>query len=188
MSGQESRIPPELASRIKLVLFDVDGVLTDAGIYVGATKAGQTVELKRFNLQDNVGMKMLGWEGLHVAMVSGRVSSATTIRAEELGIECHQEPDAYKLPAVEGILSRESITWDEVAMLADDIPDLAVLRKVGLPAAVANATRPVRDIAIWESTKTGGNGAVREFTDALLQARGTLSAVVEKYVADRSGS
>ena len=73
-------------------------------------------------------------------------------------------------------------------MLADDIPDLAVLRKVGLPAAVANATRPVRDIAIWESAKTGGNGAVREFTDALLQARGTLSAVVEKYAADRSGS
>ena len=177
MSGQEPRIPPELASRIKLVLFDVDGVLTDAGIYVGATKTGQTVELKRFNLQDNVGMKMLGWEGLHVAMVSGRVSSATAIRAEELGIECHQEPVAYKLPAVEGILSRENITWDEVAM-----------RKVGLPAAVANATRPVRDIAIWESAKTGGNGAVREFTDALLQARGTLSAVVEKYAADRSGS
>ena len=188
MSEHLPLIPPDLASHIKLVIFDVDGVLTDAGIYVGATQEGQTVELKRFNLQDNVGMKMLGWEALDVAMVSGRVSAATAIRAEELGIECHQEPDAYKLPAVEGILSRKGLAWDEVAMLADDIPDLAVLRKVGLPAAVANATKPVRDIAIWESVKTGGNGAVREFTDALLHARGTLDEVIERYVADRSGS
>ena len=188
MSGHLPLIPQNLASRIKLVIFDVDGVLTDAGIYVGTTQEGQTIELKRFNLQDNVGMIMLGWETLDVAIVSGRVSAATAIRAEELGIECYQEPDAYKLPAVEGILSRKGIAWDEVAMLADDIPDLAVLRKVGLPAAVANATKPVRDIAVWKSEKTGGNGAVREFTDALLHARGTLGKVIEQYVADRSRS
>ena len=75
-----------------------------------------------------------------------------------------------------------------VAMLADDIPDLAVLRRVGLPAAVANATEPVRALACWRSTKCGGHGAVREFTDALLSARGELDAVIQRYEEERSGT
>jgi 3-deoxy-D-manno-octulosonate 8-phosphate phosphatase (KDO 8-P phosphatase) len=73
-------------------------------------------------------------------------------------------------------------------MLGDDIPDLAVLRRVGLPAAVSNATSPVREVAIWESTRRGGHGAVREFCDALLLARGRLTDVVERYVAERGGA
>lgn len=175
------------AERVKLVILDVDGVLTDAGIYVGANADGEAIELKRFDIQDGVGVKMLVWGGLDVALVSGRVSRATALRAEELGVECYQEPDAHKLPAVEALLARKDLEWREVAMLADDIPDLAVLRRVGLPAAVANATRPVRDTAVWTSTKRGGHGAVREFTDALLAARGSLDEVVDRYVAERSG-
>lgn len=180
-------ISPDLAARIRLVIFDVDGVLTDAGLYVGDTDTGSAIEAKRFDIQDGVGIKMLMWGGLDVAIVSGRVSEATSIRAAEIGIEeCHQEPDAHKLRVVEKLLARKGVEWDEVAMIADDIPDLAVLRRVGLKAAVANATAYVARIADWQSTKEGGHGAAREFCEALLEARGDLDAVVERYVEERS--
>ena len=188
MSRADAAIPSAVAQRVKLVIFDVDGVLTDAGVYVGTTASGEAVELKRFDIQDGVGLKMLKWSGLEVALVSGRVSQATEVRARELGVECFQEPDARKIPAVESLVARYGVAWSEVAMLGDDIPDLAVLRRVGLPAAVANATSHVRELAIWESTKRGGHGAVREFCDALLRARGRLDDVVERYVSERNGS
>ena len=188
MSATARAIPRELAKRVKLVVFDVDGVMTDAGVYVGATPSGEPVELKRFDIQDGVGMRLLMWSGLHVAIVSGRLSKATELRAHELGVECFQEADAHKIPAMETLLSKKKISWAEVAFLGDDIPDLAVLRRVGLPAAVANATPQVREMAVWESTKRGGHGAVREFCDELLRARGCLDEVVERYVTERSGA
>ena len=120
MSRPGGSLDPAVAKRIKLVIFDVDGVLTDAGIYVGAGADGETVELKRFDIQDGVGVKMLTWAGLDVTIVSGRVSEATELRARELGVECYQEPDAHKLGAVEALLSRKGIAWGEVAMLGDD--------------------------------------------------------------------
>ena len=87
-------IPTEAAKRIKLVSFDVDGVLTEAGIFVGSTMDGERLERKRFDIQDGVGLKMLIWAGLKVVLVSGRPSQATAIRAQELGVECHQVEDA----------------------------------------------------------------------------------------------
>ncbi len=187
MSSAVRAIASEVARKVKLVIFDVDGVLTDAGIYIGAAGGGETVELKRFDIQDGVGIKMLMWADLEVAIVSGRVSEATAIRARELGIrECHQEPDAHKLKVVQALLRRMKVEWDEVAMLADDIPDLAVLSRVGLKAAVANATSPVAAIADWQASKTGGRGAAREFCDALLEARGELEGVIQRYVEERS--
>lgn len=188
MSGSENALDPELAARVELVIFDVDGVLTDGGVYIGATEGGEPIEQKRFDIQDGVGIKMLMWGGLDVVLVSGRVSTATELRAREIGVRCHQEPDAYKIPVVEAILEEKEVGWDAVAMLGDDIPDLAVLRKVGLPAAVANATATVRDVAKWRSTRSGGHGAVREFCEALLEARGELDAVIERYVVERGGS
>jgi 3-deoxy-D-manno-octulosonate 8-phosphate phosphatase (KDO 8-P phosphatase) len=182
-----ARIAPEAARRVKLVIFDVDGVLTDAGVYMGATASGESVELKRWDIQDGVGLRMLQWSGLDVALVSGRVSESTVLRAREIGVECRQDPDAHKIPLIEALLDEKGVTWDEVAMLGDDIPDLAALRRVGFPAAVANATDPVRAIARWTSTKTGGRGAARECSDALLEARGDLDAVVERYVSERDG-
>jgi 3-deoxy-D-manno-octulosonate 8-phosphate phosphatase (KDO 8-P phosphatase) len=187
MSAGRVPIEAELARKIRLVIFDVDGVLTDAGIYVGATESGETAEFKRFDIQDGIGLKMLMWAGLEVAIVSGRTSEATALRARELEVlECHQEPNAHKLGIVKDLLERKAVEWDQVAMLADDIPDLAVLRRVGLKAAVANATSHVADIADWQSSRRGGYGAAREFCDALLRARGELNEVVERYVEDRS--
>ena len=183
MSG--TGMSPELARRVRLVIFDVDGVLTDAGVYLGAEQGGSPVELKRFDIQDGIGVKMLMWAGIEVAWVSGRVSEATTIRARELEVECHQKPNAFKLGVVQEVMERHGVTWDQVAMIGDDIPDLSVLELVGLKAAVANATPPVASIADWQSTRRGGHGAVREFCDALLEARGELGDVIERYVQER---
>ncbi len=187
MTSDFPTIPADLARQIRLVIFDVDGVLTDGGVYVGAPDRGEPVELKRFDIQDGIGLKMLGWAGLEVVVVSGRVSRATSIRIAELGIEgCYQVADARKLHVVEGLLHERGIAWDEVAMIGDDIPDLAVMRRVGLKAVVANATAPLASIATWQSRKIGGHGAVREFCDALLSARGDLDRIVEAYVTERS--
>jgi 3-deoxy-D-manno-octulosonate 8-phosphate phosphatase (KDO 8-P phosphatase) len=187
-SPEVRTIPTELARRVKLVVFDVDGVLTDAGVYMGTTGSGEPVELKRFDIQDGLGLKMLQWAGLEVALVSGRVSPATELRARELGIPFHQDSSAQKLPPVRGLLKRHGLDWSEVAMLADDLPDLSVFRLVGLKAAVANATPQIAAIADWRTTRAGGRGAAREFCDALLTARGELEAVVERYIAERSGT
>jgi len=176
-------LPADLAKRVRLVIFDVDGVLTDAGVYLGVTASGEPVEMKRFDIQDGLGLKMLQWAGIEVAIVSGRVSRATTMRAEELGIEeCHQDEGARKLPAVESLLARKGIGWDETAMLADDLPDLAVLRRVGLPAAVANAVPQIAEKAVWRTALSGGHGAAREFCDALLEARGELDDAIARYL------
>jgi 3-deoxy-D-manno-octulosonate 8-phosphate phosphatase (KDO 8-P phosphatase) len=184
--GHGDAIDADVAGRIRLVIFDVDGVLTDGGVYLGATRSGEAVELKRFDIRDGLGLKLLQWSGLEVALVSGRVSRATELRAAELGVPCHQDDGARKVPAVRAIMDRLEIGWDEVAMLADDLPDLSVFRRVGLKAAVADALPPVVQLATWRSRRPGGHGAAREFCDALLDARGDLSRVTGKYVDDRS--
>ena len=186
MSDSAILIDPGLARKIRLVILDVDGVLTDGGIYVGALPGGEGVELKRFNVLDGLGVRLLQWAGMEVAVVSGRVSRATEIRARELDIvECHQDGGARKVPAIAGMLRKRGLGWDEVAMLGDDLPDLAVLRRVGLPAAVANAEENVREVAVWQARRRGGEGAVREFAEALLRARGEWEARVEAYVSAR---
>jgi len=177
----------ELARRIRLVVLDVDGVLTDGGVYVGELPGGEVLEMKRFDIQDGLGVKLLQWAGVEVAMVSGRMSRATEIRARELEIEeCHQDGGAQKVRIIRRLLDERGLDWGQVAMLADDIPDLAVLRKVGLPAVVANATEEARKVAVWQAGKPGGRGAVREFCEALLKARGDWEDQVESYVRARS--
>jgi len=175
------------ARAIRLVIFDVDGVLTDAGVYMGADAEGRPVELKRFDIQDGLGIKLLQRAGITVAFVSGRLSEATRLRAEELEVgECHQDPDARKVPLVEGILGRSGATWAETAMLADDLPDLAVFRRVGLRAAVANAQPEIVALAHWRGRARGGSGAAREFCRALLSARGEWDGLVAEYERERS--
>lgn len=175
------------ARRVRLVALDVDGVLTDNGVYIGTTAAGERVELKRFDIIDGLGIGMLRRAGIVVALISGRHSEATALRAAELGIECFQARDGRKLPAFRELLERHEISWDEVAFLADDLADLPALRRVGLPVAVANAVAEVRALAHWQTTRPGGSGAVREFAETLLQARGEWAGLVEAYCRSREG-
>lgn len=185
-SGRE-RIPVDLAKRVRMVVLDVDGVLTDAGVYLGEDADGRALELKRFDIQDGLGLVLLREAGVKIALVSGRVSPATAARARELGIEeCHQEPGARKLPVVSALLARHGLGWDELAILADDLPDLPVLRRAGLPVAVGNAVTEVRREVVWTTRRNGGHGAVREFVKVLLQARGEWDRTTEAYVAARS--
>ncbi len=184
------RIEPAIARRIRLVVFDVDGVLTDGGVYLGATRpaegASEPFELKRYDIQDGLGMAMLREAGLHLAIITGRVSESVAMRARELRISSVvQDPQARKLPALRRLLVELQCTMEEVAFLGDDLPDLAVLREVGLPVAVGNAVAEVRRCAALQLTARGGFGAVREFAEALLAARGEWTDLVERYVASR---
>lgn len=175
-----------LAERVRLVVLDVDGVLTDGGIFLGATEAGERVEMKRFEITDGLGIRLLQDAGITVAIVTGRESGAVRLRAEELGIdECHQDATAAKLPIVRALAERLGVGWQEIAFLADDLADLPVLRRVGLPAAVANAVPEVMAEACWVARRRGGEGAVREFAESLLHARGEWADLVEAYVAER---
>lgn len=186
MADAGGAIPAELARRVRLVVLDVDGVMTDGGIYLGATDSGERVELKRFEIQDGLGIRLLQEAGITCAIVTGRESHAVRLRAEELGIvECHQDRSAAKLRIVEGLLERLGVSWEETAFLGDDLPDLAILRRVGLPAAVGNAGSDARACALWQGERSGGHGAVREFAEALLGARGEWAERVEAYVRDR---
>lgn len=184
MTDPVERIDPELARRIRVVVLDVDGVLTDNGVYIGRGSDGHAHELKRFHIMDGLGIRMLAWAGLHVVLVSGRASPATEIRARELGVECLQE-GSRKMPVVARVLSREGADWAQLAMVADDLADLPVIRRAGLPVAVANAAPEIRDRALWRTTRNGGDGAVREFAEALLQARGVWDRLVEAYRLSR---
>ncbi len=177
-------IPAEVARRIRVVLLDADGVLTDGGLYVSEGVVGE-LEGRRFHVHDGLAIHMLRRAGLGIAIVSGKLSGSVKRRAEELGIEeVHQVTAFGKLEAVEGVLQRAGASWLEAAFLGDDLADLPVLREVGLPAAVANAVSEVKEAAAWIGKQTGGDGAVREFIEALLAARGEWSALVEEYVAE----
>lgn len=183
----EAGIPQDAARAVRLLILDVDGVLTDAGVYLGETADGSSIELKRFDIQDGLGIRLIRECGVRVVLISGRVSPATLLRARELGIEeCYQDAGARKLPLVREVLDRHGLDWPQVAMLADDLPDLPVFRKVGLPAAVGNAVEEVRREAVWIGQKSGGRGAVREFAHRFLEARGEWEDAVEAYCAARS--
>jgi 3-deoxy-D-manno-octulosonate 8-phosphate phosphatase (KDO 8-P phosphatase) len=176
----------QAARRVRLVVFDVDGVLTDGGIYLGAA-GSQTVELKRYDIQDGLGIHMLKRAGLRTAIVTGRVSESVRMRARELQIDhVAQDSQAQKLPALIRIARECELDLDAVAFVGDDLPDLSVMRRVGLPVAVGNAVPEVRAVAAHTLTRTGGRGAVREFAELLLRARGEWDETVEAYVAERS--
>lgn len=184
-SGAPS-VDAALAARIRLVCFDVDGVLTDGGVILGDV-AGARVELKRYDIQDGLGIKMLQQAGLLTAIVTGRVSESVALRAKELAVDdLVQDEQARKVPALREILRRRNVDWSEVAFVGDDLPDLGVMRLVALPVAVANASAEARATARVQLTQRGGHGAVREFCELLLRARGEWDTQVERYVAARA--
>jgi 3-deoxy-D-manno-octulosonate 8-phosphate phosphatase (KDO 8-P phosphatase) len=177
-------IDPVVARRIRLLALDVDGVLTDNGIYVGPID-GQAVELKRFDIQDGLGQVLLRTAEIPVVWVSGRHSEATTVRARELRVEeVLQVAGPRKLEALGALLERRGIAWADTAFVGDDLADLPVLRRVGLPIAVANAVEEVKAVAAYVTRARGGHGAVREVVEALLKARGVWGELLERYFTE----
>ena len=173
------------ARRVRFVGLDVDGVLTDGGIYLGEC-GGTRIESKRYDIQDGLGIKMLQKAGIVIGIITGRVSESVALRAAELGVdELVQDVHARKLPALRRILEARAIDFSEAAFVGDDLPDLGVMRAVGLPVAVANSTEEVFRVARVRLTRSGGAGAVREFAELLLKARGEWDGLVEGYVASR---
>ena len=179
-------IDRELAQRIRLVGLDVDGVLTDGGIYLGDSN-GDRVEFKRYDIQDGLGIKFLRDAGLKVVIVTGRVSDSVRHRALELELDdVVQDSAARKLPAFRELIARHDIALEETAFIGDDFPDAGVLRAVGLPVAVSNAVPEIRAMCVLHLERHGGRGAVREFAEILLKARGQWREVTERYVRERS--
>lgn len=180
-----SAIDPAVARRVRWVGFDVDGVLTDGGIYLGDAD-GRRVELKRYDIQDGVGVILLRMAGIATGIITGRVSESVRLRAEELGVDdVVQDPRARKLPALKRIAAERGYALDEMAFVGDDLPDVGAFRGVGLSAAVGNATEEAAREATVRLTRTGGRGAVREFVELLLTARGEWDDVIERYVSSR---
>ena len=168
------------AARLKLLLFDVDGVLTDGTVTLGEDGA----ESKRFSIRDGAALIWARRDGLKVGWISGRVSGATARRAAELGITTAVQGAADKRAALAEILEAHGVTAAETAFMGDDLIDLPVLAQVGLSASPADAADEVRTRAHWVSTRPGGRGAVREFIEMVLKARGRWTGLVQGY--DRS--
>lgn len=179
-------IDSALARSIKLVAFDVDGVMTDGGIYLGDVD-GRRLEFKRYEIQDGLGISMLRLMHVPVAIVTGRVSESVKLRAAELGVDdVAQDPDGHKIAGFTRIMEQRGVRAEEVAFVGDDFPDMALLRLVGLPVAVGNAVPEVRATCRHHLTRSGGRGAVREFVEDFLKARGEWDIAWNRYVDARS--
>lgn len=168
------------ASRIKLFLCDVDGVLTDASIFIGGER-----EFKRFNIRDGLGIVLARRAGLKVGWVSARPSLATKLRGEELKVDfiVQQGDNVSKTGAIEQLLTQEKLNWSDVCFVGDDIIDLGPLTRAGLAIAVGDAVPEAKAAAHFVTKAVGGRGAVREAIEMILKAQGKWSSFLEQYTA-----
>jgi 3-deoxy-D-manno-octulosonate 8-phosphate phosphatase (KDO 8-P phosphatase) len=176
------QFPPELLLRaqdVRVAFFDVDGVLTDGGLYF--TESGETI--KRFNSLDGHGLKMLQRAGITPAVVTGRDSAPLRLRLAALGVEHAVFGTEDKRPAAEAILAQLGLGWNQAAAMGDDWPDLPVMRRSALACAPANAQAEVRRAAHFVTQARGGDGAARELCDLLLVATGHYAALLAPYTA-----
>ncbi|BCK86575.1 3-deoxy-D-manno-octulosonate 8-phosphate phosphatase KdsC [Sideroxyarcus emersonii] len=170
-----------LAERIKplrLVAFDVDGVLTDGGLYL--SDSGE--EFKRFNSLDGHGLKMLKASGVELAIITGRTSKCVELRARNLGISRLYQGVEDKLATMQALLAELKLAPEAAAFMGDDVVDLPVMRRVGLALSVPAAPQVVRDHAHYVSLREAGHGAVREVCEMILGAQGTLEAQLAPYL------
>lgn len=172
---------PEAAARIRLLLMDVDGVLTDCKVYTVPDASGNMVETKGFDTQDGISLQWLSWKGIKTGVISGRVSPATEIRAKQCNMTYVYQGHIEKIPIIEEILKQSGIAPQEVAYMGDDLTDVVVMNRVGLSIAPANARPEVKRCAMYVTQKAGGQGAVREVVELLLKAQGHWDDLLRKY-------
>jgi 3-deoxy-D-manno-octulosonate 8-phosphate phosphatase (KDO 8-P phosphatase) len=166
------------ARQLKLLILDVDGVLTDGKLFFD----DQGKEYKCFHAQDGHGIKLLRKTGVEVAVISGRKSNSVALRMKSLGISLVYQGHENKIAAFNEVLDKVGCLAEQVAHVGDDLLDLPIMCRVGLAIAVHNAVPSVIDYAHWKTDRCGGEGAVREVCDLIMQAQGEFEAIVASYL------
>ncbi len=170
----------ERLSKIRLLLLDVDGVLTDGRI----TYDANGIESKSFDVKDGHGLKMLQRTGVKVGIITGRQSKIVALRAQELGIDILYQGAKRKLPPYEAILQEHGLQNHEVAYVGDDLVDLPILKRVGFAVTVADGVEDLRGRVDYVTRRPGGHGAVREVCDLLMKEAGYWPEITERYFSD----
>lgn len=168
----------KLAKKIKLIIFDIDGVLTDGGLYFFEDGS----EMKRFNSLDGQGIKMLKYNDIEPAVISARNSKSVNHRMKNLGIEHFYQGQSNKVVAFNELLQKLNVTPNEVAYVGDDVADLPVMTQVGFAVAPINAHDLVKQHAHWVTNKMGGHGAVREVCDFILKSQDVFDKTMAIYL------
>ena len=177
------KIPAKLAKKarqILVVLMDVDGTLTDGSVTLASQSDGSALEIKTFDAHDGQGLTLAVTAGLRTGVITGRGSAALRRRCKELDVEFVYEKQGHKVAAYEDILRKTGAKESEVAYLGDDLPDLTIMRRVGLSAAVANATAEVRRAVDYRTKAPGGKGAARELVELILRSKGIWEEMIDK--------
>tara|TARA_Y100001970_G_C14224155_1_gene854534 strand:- start:816 stop:1346 length:531 start_codon:yes stop_codon:yes gene_type:complete len=165
-----------LATDIKLLITDVDGVLTDGGIFIGP----DGIEFKRFSVFDGVGVAIAKAAGLKIAFISARYSAATESRAKELKIDEIYNGSLNKLPVYDELKTKYNLSDNNIAYIGDDLIDLAVMKKVACPIAVNNAIDAVKEVSIFITKSSGGEGAFRDAVEWIVSQQGRMKEVLKK--------
>ena len=176
------------AKNIKILIFDVDGVLTDGQIFVIPNPQGHAVEAKGFAAHDGLGISLGRLGGLRIGIITKRNSQTVAIRANDLKLEFVYQGQAHKMNAINEILAKANATIDQLCYVGDDIVDLPVMRLCGLSIATANARNEVKSAAHYVTPNPGGFGAGRDAIDFILTAQGTLEKVIEQYLDESSSA
>ena len=166
------------AAQIKLVVFDVDGVLTDGSLFVGDD--GQ--EYKAFHSRDGLGMKMLHGSGVEIGIITARTSNVVRHRMENLGIEHVYQGQQAKLPAFEELVAKLNLEFEQTAYVGDDVVDLPVMRRAGLAIAVQDAHPLAKQHAHWQTPHGGGRGAARDVCELIMEAQNSYGEQLKKYL------
>ena len=170
-----------LAAGIKILLMDVDGVLTDGRLYFSPGPDGKMVESKTFDSQDGIALRWLSWHGIKTGVISGRDSPATLERAQQVSMTWVFQGHIEKIPLFDKIMSEAGVESEQVAYVGDDLTDVVIMNRVGLSVATANARAEVKRSAKIVTEAAGGSGAIREVVELLLRAQGKWDGILRKY-------
>lgn len=171
----------EHAGRIKILLMDVDGVLTDGRLYLLPGPDGNLVETKGFDSQDGIALRWLTWYGMKTGVISGRESAATAGRASQVGMSWVFQGHIEKIPLFEQVVKESGVKPEEIAYVGDDLTDAVLFRRAGLSFATANARVEVKQMAMGITDAAGGSGAIREVAEVLLKGHGKWDELLRKY-------
>jgi 3-deoxy-D-manno-octulosonate 8-phosphate phosphatase (KDO 8-P phosphatase) len=186
MRIREIAFPPKVlrrAKNIRVLLMDVDGTITPGFVCLQTFPDNSVAEMKMFNAHDGAGIKLAGIMGIRTGVITGRDSPATTRRCRELNMEFVAQGQPKKLESYKGILLRAGVTDEEVAYIGDDLPDLPILKRVGLAVAVADAVLEVKRTAHYITTVKGGEGTAREVVELILKAQSRWEQAIPQAIA-----